>query len=274
MLEMVFTVSKSCFKRLKLFSCEPLHPEAATLRATGVGTTKIWSLIAKPSTSKIHLPPFINKLAAMEKDNWKDHVDFMTDAAHLLQAAAPETSAYLLSRRNELIFQSKGQLTPVQMQHDCNGCGNILIPGQGRTTLKLESMRKHHRRQRKHGTEKKNHGKGQSKNKVDLGKSELQSGPVKILTCGYCDSVTKSFAKTVPAPRRKAVKTAALAVTVKVPKLPVAAGDGANKRAENSNSKQRAKARKAGLQALLSKNESTAKSQAPRSLTLADFMKK
>lgn len=78
---------------------------------------------------------------------------FLTDAAHLLRQSAPQTSAYLMSRRIDLAASSQSVAAPagssiaalpqtdVQRQHVCTCCGLILIPGCDGTTLTIQPGR-------------------------------------------------------------------------------------------------------------------------------------
>ncbi|ROT43481.1 hypothetical protein SODALDRAFT_355691 [Sodiomyces alkalinus F11] len=66
------------------------------------------------------------------------HLAYLSNAAHLLRGSAPETSAYLMSRRNEVMFAHEIEQTEHQRLHVCGCCGHIMVPGQG-TTLTIEA---------------------------------------------------------------------------------------------------------------------------------------
>ncbi|PHH73857.1 hypothetical protein CDD80_3530 [Ophiocordyceps camponoti-rufipedis] len=168
-------------------------------------------------------------------------LNFLTDAAHLLHRSAPETSAHLMRHRSNLMSRSGLSQPPLQRQHVCSACGHIMIPGQG-TVIKLETIRS-----RKRGSKKP--------------RAKASETRFKVITCGRCQRCTR-IALEPPKPAKAHTKTKAKAKTTD-------ACDTAKKSA-NASSKKRAKDRKAGLQALLSRHQPSSTG----SLTLADFMKK
>ncbi|KAL0941122.1 RNAse P Rpr2/Rpp21/SNM1 subunit domain-containing protein [Colletotrichum truncatum] len=190
----------------------------------------------------------------MDASTLPTHLNFLNDAAHLLRAAAPETSAYLMGHHNELMFLNDIEQSDTRRQHVCGACGHIMIPGQG-TTLKMETER---------ALKKKRRGVKTEGSKAT--EPQQRSGMRKVFTCGNCTHTTKiSFPPPPPAVRRR-VKAESLpskihqnVATIEQAKLPTA----------NSSSKKRAKNRKAGLQALLSQSKTS--SSGGRSLSLADF---
>ncbi|KAH6847872.1 hypothetical protein B0I37DRAFT_415578 [Chaetomium sp. MPI-CAGE-AT-0009] len=58
-------------------------------------------------------------------------LSFLSDAGHLLAITAPETSAYLMGRRNDLMFEHELTLSDKHRQHVCSCCGRIMLLGQG-----------------------------------------------------------------------------------------------------------------------------------------------
>ncbi|KAK4120871.1 hypothetical protein N657DRAFT_579165 [Parathielavia appendiculata] len=193
---------------------------------------------------------------------------FMTDAGHLLAAAAPETSAYLMRRRNELMFEHEMAPTDKQRQQVCNCCGHIMLLGQDssfhvkaakRASKKLRSTQRPH---------------GKVAQSVGL---QTGSGPAKFITCGYCGKFTEVK---VPAPaaisrhKMKVEKTTKASGPAMAPSLSNTVPETpSQKTSSNANSKKRAKSRKAGLQALLDQSRSRA-SQPGLGLSLVDFMQK
>jgi hypothetical protein len=193
----------------------------------------------------------------MSSSNLTPHLVYLTDAAHLLAVTAPETSAYLMRRRNGLMIAADLPQSDVQKQHVCGACGHIMVIGQGDTTLQFESDTRHYQ------------GKSsKSKPKSDSISQGSKSGPSKLTTCGLCGRHTKVK---LPPPtraisRKKATKATATAMMHDVEaKKPAPSA--------NASSKKRAKSRKAGLQALLDQTHSN-RAQAGLGLSLADFMKK
>ncbi|KAK1474268.1 RNAse P Rpr2/Rpp21/SNM1 subunit domain-containing protein [Colletotrichum cuscutae] len=191
----------------------------------------------------------------MDASNLPAHLSYLNDAAHLLRASAPETSAYLMSHHNELMFINDVEQNDVQRQHICGACGNIMVPGKG-TTLKLETEKALKRKRRSVTTQ-------ASKTKLE---PQQRSGTRKFFSCGKCSRVTKiSFPAPPPAVRRRA-KTEHRSAA-KTQQATVA--EAAKPATSNSSSKKRAKNRKAGLQALLSQAKTS--SSGARNLSLADF---
>jgi hypothetical protein len=185
---------------------------------------------------------------------------FLTDAAHLLATTAPETSAYLMSRRNDLMFEHEMPLADKQREHVCTCCGHIILPGKG-SHLQVKSEGR------------------PDKKKTRSARKTPGSGPAKVVTCGHCGRLTSiKLPAPTPISRRK----------LKVEKAARASGLGASsslsaststeatshKASSNASSKKRAKSRKAGLQALLDQSNASRNSRPGLGLSLADFMEK
>lgn len=190
-------------------------------------------------------------------------LSFLTDAAHLLATTAPETSAYLMSRRNDLMFEHEIPLPDKQRQHVCSCCGHIMLPGKGsRLQVKSEIRPSRKNKSRPTGST----GGGPN------------PGPTKALTCGHCGRLTNvKLPAPAPISRRK----------VKVEKATKGSGSlgssttaqvqepASQKTSSNASSKKRAKSRKAGLQALLDQSNASRNSRpGGLGLSLADFMAK
>ncbi len=175
--------------------------------------------------------------------------NFLSDAAHILRDAAPETSAYLMSECAEHLARQGTAVSDIYRQHVCTACGHIMIPGHA-TKLKLETRRLSRR------------NTTSTTSRVG-GTAASPTGPCKTLTCGHCQSVTRIK---LPAPekatRSKAPERRIESISktaIEKPKPAVNA---------NASSKKRAKNRKAGLQALLSSQQKPS-----GGLSLASFMK-
>ncbi|KAI1110657.1 hypothetical protein F5Y14DRAFT_428323 [Nemania sp. NC0429] len=233
----------------------------------------------------------------MSADSLPTTLSFLTDAAHLLALASPETSAHLMSRRNLLMFDSGLDQNDVQRQHVCGCCGHIMIAGHG-DSFKMDSGKMARRKKTKTAT---------GKNK------KIQEGPPrtgcrKKLTCGKCGRYTRiRLPPPAPISRRrpnqiskptmsagvpiKMTTTTAMTTTMIPAKTTISTSTTAKATAArsisssgpsstpgaaastsaNANSKKRAKSRKQGLQALLQQSTSS-KPQAGLGLSLADFM--
>ncbi|KAM0515997.1 hypothetical protein ACHAPE_005618 [Trichoderma viride] len=178
-------------------------------------------------------------------------LNYLTDAAHVLRNAAPETSAHLLSQRAALLYAHDMAPSDLQRQHVCAACGHIMIPGEA-TGLKLETLRTRTSKGRKAQT-------SASDKTAKPGSARERS---KDFSCGLCARVTRI---PLPAPeavtRRRASKLKMQNSTTDEIQKPATA---------NASSKNRAKNRKAGLQALLSGQQQ----RQSNPLSLASFMKK
>jgi RNase P subunit RPR2 len=194
-------------------------------------------------------------------------LDFLTDAAHLLARAAPETSAHLMTQRNALMFHNGMALSDAQRQHVCGSCGHIMIPGQ-ESILKLEAEKTRRKRQSKSRIRKPGGAKPASK------PTATPAGRLKNWVCGKCERYTKI--RLPPAPRMvrrvRPVTTAGSSTAKSSFKAAPSLVD-PPKASANASSKKRAKNRKQGLQALLQQSQSSS-SKAGLGLSLTDFMKR
>ncbi|PTB39942.1 uncharacterized protein TrAFT101_005014 [Trichoderma asperellum] len=179
-------------------------------------------------------------------------INYLTDAAHMLRNAAPETSAHLLSQRAALLYAHDMAPSDLQRQHVCAACGHIMIPGQG-TELKLETLR----------TKRTTRRKVQSSASGKTAKPGSPRERSKDLSCGFCARITRiPLSAPEAVTRRKATKSKIQDSTANTEiQKPATA---------NASSKKRAKNRKAGLQALLSGQQQ----RQSNPLSLASFMKK
>ncbi|KAK4190202.1 hypothetical protein QBC35DRAFT_95739 [Podospora australis] len=196
---------------------------------------------------------------------------FLTDAAHLLATAAPETSAYLMSQRNGLMFEHELTLPETHRQHICTCCGHILLLGLDNSSLYIKAVKPPKRNFRIIGKQKDD----QKTRKQE--RQTKSSGPTKNITCCACGSLTK-IQLPAPAliPQRKVTKTLP-AVSGMASSTSSAKPSGSSHPSQqqstqpNAASKKRSKSKKAGLQALLEQNKN---SRPGLGLSLADFMSK
>jgi hypothetical protein len=196
-------------------------------------------------------------------------LQFLTDAAHLLSATSPETSAFLMSRRTTLLVDHDLPISDHQRQHVCSCCGHIMIPGQG-TELKIGAEKALKARIRKQPR-----AQGAP---AAAASSSQRPGISKVFTCGKCSRYTKLQ---IPAPkplkaRRKSKNVDQQKVLPeKRTAATAAAPTEAARPSANASSKKRAKNRKAGLQALLDQRSGQSPSASSGlGLSLSDFMKK
>ncbi|KXX82773.1 hypothetical protein MMYC01_200746 [Madurella mycetomatis] len=194
-------------------------------------------------------------------------LNFLTDAGHALAATAPETSAYLLSRRNGLMFEHEMPLSDKQREHVCTCCGHIMLLGQG-SNLRFKQQK---------GVKWGHCSTRRSKPKpLQSRPSQPRAGLIKTTTCGYCSRATEvKLPAPAPTSRRnmKAQKASAPPTTGAGSSLPPQETP-LPKTGANASSKRRAKSRKAGLQALLDQSDAARSTRPGLGLSLADFMER
>lgn len=195
--------------------------------------------------------------SAMSSTSLPSTLNFLTDAGHLLATSAPETSAYLMNRRNRLLFDNELPQSDVQKQHVCGCCGQIMIASDG-TTLKVESAKAIRKKKTARGPKSARTNGEKTGGAGGAGASGGQqprrtSGPSKVITCGRCASFT-TIKFPPPAPISRRAKTRK---TIQQPEASAAASrvgqdsEQQRKPSANASSKKRAKTRKGGLQSTL-----------------------
>lgn len=213
---------------------------------------------------------------------------FLTDAAHLLAAASPETSAHLVAQRNTLMSSTGLVVSDAQRQHACTACGHIMVPGHV-DVLRLDAHKAALRRRTRPRPVPSNTKKSSARN---------PSGRKRI-ECTMCASYTDiaippapKITRRRPAPvpavstsvnhstrvaatpaATKASSASSTTATVASTPLSNVAAAEPPRATTNASSKKRAKSRKQGLQALLQQSRSSTP-QSGLGLSLADFMKK
>ncbi|KAI0869300.1 hypothetical protein GGS24DRAFT_166985 [Hypoxylon argillaceum] len=194
-------------------------------------------------------------------------LSFLTNAAHLLALASPETSAHLMVERNSLMFNNHLDQPDVQRQHICGCCGHIMIAGHG-DLFEMNSSKT---------AREKRASRSKKKGKDVLRKSGCQ----KTLTCSNCGRYTKiNLPPPARVPKHRPNQTSKpLVADTRNATLLIRSGNAPRaaspsepvKTSANASSKKRAKNRKQGLQALLQQS-SNSKPQVGLGLSLADFM--
>ncbi|KAJ4306983.1 hypothetical protein N0V88_000357 [Collariella sp. IMI 366227] len=178
---------------------------------------------------------------------------FLTDAGHLLATASPETSAYLMSRRGDLMFEHEIPVSDKQRQHICTCCGHIMLLGQA-----SELYIKPEKKMARHANRKEG---GQRSLATTLRPNESHQ----LRTLRESDRAPISRRKVVKV--EKPVKGSVSGVSSAVSSTPQETPS--QKPSASASSKKRAKSRKAGLQALLNQSST---SKPGLGLSLADFM--
>ncbi|KAK4152037.1 zinc finger protein [Chaetomidium leptoderma] len=143
-------------------------------------------------------------------------LQFLTDAGHLLATTAPETSAYLMNRRSDLMFEHEMPLSDKQRQHVCSCCGSIMLLGKG-SHLQVKAEKRA--------------SKNSRSSRGPKTRRKLSSGPTKVIACGRCGSRTEVKLPTPNPILRRRLKMSELfnPIGEKVEKVaPAAVVDGTN----------------------------------------------
>jgi hypothetical protein len=180
---------------------------------------------------------------------------YLREAAHLLAISSPSTSAFLGAAQNKLLQDAEialsSKVLDAHRREICGTCGNLMIPGW---SCEIENKARTGRT--------KVHSKDPKPGDAPTASSCI------IYHCLRCHRRTVQALQSQP--RRHLNKAKSLVI----PQSNTAASDTTREddtkkpRAVNASSKQRQKARKGGLQAMLEKNKSQSSSQG---LDLMDF---
>lgn len=167
---------------------------------------------------------------------------FLQEAAHLLAVSSPAAASFLGSARHELITGADANVPTKEYdaicREACSACGNVLIPGWSckvstRSSSQLQSAK----------------GK-----KSDKSHRKLESRSV--YECLRCHRETiQTLQPKPPRQTKKAAKDVASNPATKSSEPVTEANDKISKTV-NASSKQRQKARRGGLQAMLEKKKS------------------
>lgn len=239
-------ISCDVIKRTPLKSSPHPHPHPPIHHGSEFEASKLLPTfcLLQPGNRRGQLSKQDNNMASVTANS--PAIGYLTDAAHLLRHAAPETSAHLLSQRAGLLYSHDLAPSDLQRQHVCAACGHIMMPGHN-TELRLSTLRASRRKTRPLDKRAK---PGSARERF------------KEFSCGFCARVTRiPLPAPEPVTRRKAAK-------YKTQK-PASNAEMQKPATANASSKKRAKNRKAGLQALLSGQQRQA-----NPLSLADFMMK
>jgi hypothetical protein len=206
--------------------------------------------------SRVHYPTAARThTATMATPAVELRAKFLQDAAHLLAASSPSAAAFLGAARDRLVDDAALDLAPKErdaLRRECCGaCGNLMVPGW--------SCRVSHRAQAANGG-------AASK---DVAKRAARPDKLLVYTCLRCQRETLQTLQ-LKSPRHVARKRKVVSAQPALPvKTPVEDDDGKVAKSANASSKQRKKARKGGLQAMLEKSKAQNSSQG--GLDLMDF---
>lgn len=185
---------------------------------------------------------------------------FLKDAAYLLSARAPAASATIGAARIKLLETDELESTKFSAKDEeamrretCGACGNLMVPGWSCSITQVP-----------HQT-----GTGTSK-KQKLGQPRRHETDI-IYTCLRCNRETKQPLSWKNPARISKTKNKRITTADSAARRDGSQREDAAKvvKSVNASSKQRAKARKGGLQALLSQSKTQDKS---KGLDLMDFM--
>ena len=194
---------------------------------------------------------------------------YLEEAGNLLATISPETSAFVMRRRDSLMFENELNQPESQRHNVCTCCGHIIVLGHGGSSLAFKSEKKVTKRPRPTG----------HPGRKETPDTKPRAGPTKVLTCGHCGRLTETkFPAPVPISRRNTRARLVMKAQVPIPETnprstvePVR--EPVQKPTASGNSKKRAKSRKAGLQALLEQSTAS-KSGLGLGLSLSSFMQK
>jgi RNase P subunit RPR2 len=180
--------------------------------------------------------------------------DYLRDAAHLLAVSSPAASAFLGSARNRFIEEVGSEIPAKEWdalrRETCGACGSLLVPGWSCEI----------------STNSQPHSQGSSQKGKPNGRTT--SNPSTVYNCLRCHRRTVQMLQPRPKRHLKNSKTP-LAPQPSVPTSKIVKEDDPKTiKTANASSKQRQKARKGGLQAMLEKNKAKTASQG---LDLMDF---
>lgn len=179
---------------------------------------------------------------------------YLQEAAHLLAPSSPAAAAFLGRARHELIASADADKPSREYdalcREACSACGNILIPGWScRVSTRFQSQ-------------------PDLAGRTQGVKSLKNHTSCVVYECLRCHRETIQALQSKP---RRQMRKLAMAVESKPAELSKPAQETNDKisKTNNASSKQRQKARKGGLQALLEKNK--AQSSNAGGLDLMDF---
>jgi RNase P subunit RPR2 len=198
---------------------------------------------------KFHFPEFHNKI--MASFDLSARLQYLNDAAHLLATTAPSTSKYLMSARNDLMFDSGMEQPESLKRNACSACGTILVIGW-QATLEVQSQSP----------------RLQNQKPAKLPRKDM------VYTCESCSRTTRIR---IAPPTKKQISKSYIRHTpsTKQSITSIAKSEsGPRIISANSSSKKRAKARKQGSLAAVLAGRNSAASTSGFGLDLMDFMKK
>lgn len=167
--------------------------------------------------------------------------NFLQEAAHLLSACSPAAAAFLGSARERLIEDADLDLQSKELEalrrQICGACGSVMIPGWSCKVSSLPQC---------------------NVQKAKRKESPKASTKSTVYTCARCHRETPQTLP--PGPPTSLRKSKIRSDAKPVPDLKSKDDDSKVSKTANASSKQRQKARKGGLQAMLEKNKTQSSS--------------
>lgn len=163
---------------------------------------------------------------------------FLKEASHLLAVSSPSVCAFIGAEKGRLLAEANVELPLKEDDADrrstCSSCGNLLIPGWS-CQVAISSDPQHGRRRSQ-----------------EASKSTAKRDTNVVYRCLRCDRRTERMLYP-QARRRLKTPTTSISSTLEIRSSKKA--DDAKPKTANASSKQRQKARKGGLQAMLERNK-------------------
>ncbi|KAF2266963.1 hypothetical protein CC78DRAFT_99895 [Lojkania enalia] len=194
-------------------------------------------------------------------DSLESRLKFLKEASYLLAIPSPATAAFFGAERDRLLISHDADLESSRKAWDalcrevCGACGNLMVPGLSCDVTRETRKEKLPERRKK-----------------DTLKQSTRSDKVMVYSCSRCNRNTVQPLYTMmPNHLRKTTHGSAVQSIDSTAKKD---DSGKVSKSANANSKQRAKSRKGGLQAMLAKSKAPPLGQVGGlGLDLMDFMK-
>lgn len=201
-----------------------------------------------------HIYPHSTRLLNMPGE-LEARSQFLTNAAHLVTATSPAAASFLGQARNRLLEDMEIDISERQRaahrREFCGACGNLMIPGWSCKVSNVRQM-----------------GSFEPKDKAGKRRPRAVESIV-VYTCLRCSRQTSQAQQRQPRRSMKVSKHAPSLAPALSGALPTRVDQEKLLKTTNASSKQRQKARKGGLQAMLEKNKAQQSSKG--GLDLLDF---
>jgi RNase P subunit RPR2 len=182
--------------------------------------------------------------------------NYLRDAAHLLAISSPAASAFLGSARSRFIEDVESEIPAKEWdalrRETCGACGSLLVPGWSCAVSTKSQL----------------HPQSQGSSRKGKTSNRTTTPPSTVYDCLRCHRKTEQLLQTRPRRHSKKSKAPLAPQPSVITNKMLKEDDAKTIKTANASSKQRQKARKGGLQAMLEKNKAKSSSQG---LDLMDF---